>query len=507
MRAVVLLLITALAGAGAWPADYIDTTFGDSGVVTFAGQASAGPLVQMADGSLVVLVEAPNLYGINSIIKLDRSGSVDRSFGNAGVLMYRGGRAPPSLGNSGVLDFGYTGSTVGPPDSSCYHDSVVGYHPTSDGGAIAVVYRVEEDCFGYPRMFTTYLVRIQPSGALDDAYGRTSLGFGSWSWVPGTYGSRLLADGALEVWTTFGKGRVAADGRSAAFTFAASTTGFPRRAFSQSDGSWILQAEGTPPPPFEVRRFDGQPDALFGNAGRPIEPGAAGSYLLQAFRTPDGGVAGVLSGNALEPQRLCVWRANGRIESCVSLLDWRDSLLDRGILAPDGALYLSWKGPGSRPPRVARFNVSAPNVEYFNSQLRHYFVTYDGTEARFIDEGGAGAGWSRTGQGFKTGGTTPVCRFYGTPGIGSNSHFFTISAQECELVKKDPGWTFEGYGFYATPTVNGQCEAPLVPLHRLYNNRAAQRDSNHRHVTDLSLIPPMVLAGWSYEGVAFCVRP
>jgi hypothetical protein len=73
-------------------------------------------------------------------------------------------------------------------------------------------------------------------------------------------------------------------------------------------------------------------------------------------------------------------------------------------------------------------------------------------------------------------------------------------------VKKDPGWTFEGYGFYATPAVNGQCEAPLVPVHRLYNNRAAQRDSNHRHVTDMSLISPMLIAGWAYEGVAFCVR-
>jgi serine protease len=162
----------------------------------------------------------------------------------------------------------------------------------------------------------------------------------------------------------------------------------------------------------------------------------------------------------------------------------------------------------STSARIARLNVTAANIEYFNNTLGHYLVTYDGEEARIIDAGGAGPGWTRTGKnGFKSGGATPVCRFYGTPGIGSNSHFFTISAQECALVKQDPGWTFEGYGFYATPAVNGQCEAPLVPVHRLYNNQAAQRNSNHRHVTDLSLVPAMTAQGWSLEGVAFCARP
>src|SRR5690606_28138732 len=77
-------------------------------------------------------------------------------------------------------------------------------------------------------------------------------------------------------------------------------------------------------------------------------------------------------------------------------------------------------------------------------------------------------------------GTYPVCRFYGTPGIGPNSHFYTISEKECEFIKQnDPGWTYEGTAFYAMKkNSQGGCPTGTKRLYRYYNQRAHVNDSN-----------------------------
>jgi len=143
-------------------------------------------------------------------------------------------------------------------------------------------------------------------------------------------------------------------------------------------------------------------------------------------------------------------------------------------------------------------------VEFHNRITNHYFIAYDGAEAELIDGGSAGPGWERTQQGFRPGGTTPVCRFYNG---GSNSHFFTIEPEECEIVKHSQGWFYEGLGFYAARLVNGACPATLLTVNRLFNNRQRFNDSSHRYVVDLSLVPAMVAQGWSLEGPVFCVKP
>jgi hypothetical protein len=43
-------------------------------------------------------------------------------------------------------------------------------------------------------------------------------------------------------------------------------------------------------------------------------------------------------------------------------------------------------------------------------------------------------------------------------------------------------------------------------VHRIYNNRFAFNDSNHRFTTRLQEVAPMQALGWRYEGVAFCAR-
>jgi uncharacterized delta-60 repeat protein len=165
---------------------------------------------------------------------------------------------------------------------------------------------------------------------------------------------------------------------------------------------------------------------------------------------------------------------------------------------------------------------SEPVIEFYNTQLNHYFITADAAEAAGIDQGAAGPGWQRTGRGFRAWtaasgvpnsqvagipfAATPVCRFYGTPGIGPNSHFYTVDLAECDAVRNDPGWHYEGIAFFIiAPTPTDQsCPSSTLPVLRAYNDRFAQNDSNHRYTTNPAVLQAMVQQGWSAEGVVFC---
>jgi serine protease len=149
--------------------------------------------------------------------------------------------------------------------------------------------------------------------------------------------------------------------------------------------------------------------------------------------------------------------------------------------------------------------------EFYNSSLRHYFITGSEIEATDIDQGAAGPGWSRTGQTFyayplnsELAGLSPVCRFYGTPGVGPNSHFYTASAEECAAVKTDPGWFYEGIAFRIAAAPGGTCASGSIPVYRVYNGRWRENDSGHRYLTDLALYAQMQAQGWNGEGVVFC---
>ena len=150
-------------------------------------------------------------------------------------------------------------------------------------------------------------------------------------------------------------------------------------------------------------------------------------------------------------------------------------------------------------------------IEWYNASVGHYFVSSGPQEIASVDNGGAGPGWVRTGGEFGTylnandaPGLSPVCRFYGTPGIGPNSHFYTPSATECDLVKRDPGWTYEGIAFYIQEANAGQCPAGTTPVYRSYNNGAARNDSNHRYTVDATVFAKSSSFGYAQEGVAMC---
>jgi hypothetical protein len=162
--------------------------------------------------------------------------------------------------------------------------------------------------------------------------------------------------------------------------------------------------------------------------------------------------------------------------------------------------------------------VEATALEFYNTTLKHYFMAAGADEIASIRAGNAGPNWVETGQSFKVysqmpsdplfTSITPVCRFYGVPAGGPNSHFFTASPSECDTVKHSPGWYYEGIGFYILPVAaNGQCPAGYLSVNRAYNNGAPRNDSNHRFTTSDSEILALASQGWGVEGTVMCARP
>ena len=153
-------------------------------------------------------------------------------------------------------------------------------------------------------------------------------------------------------------------------------------------------------------------------------------------------------------------------------------------------------------------------VEFHNANLDHYFITADPIEAAGIDTGSAGPGWSRTGYTFKSGGSTSVCRFYGSLVPGPNSHFYTLVGPECsglmQLQASTPSsqkrWNFENLNFVSTPASNnGICPTGTVPVYRAYNNGFTHGiDSGHRISSNPAAIQEVLSRGWINEGVVMC---
>jgi fermentation-respiration switch protein FrsA (DUF1100 family) len=173
----------------------------------------------------------------------------------------------------------------------------------------------------------------------------------------------------------------------------------------------------------------------------------------------------------------------------------------------------------SAAPRVAFPDTTGETraIEFFNTILGHFFVAAGPDEIAGIRSGAAGPGWVETGQSFKVfdrmiadaaGTAAPVCRFYGVPAGGPNSHFFTASPSECDLVKRNGGWFFEGIGFFILPVQpDGQCPPGYLSVNRAYNNGFPRNDSNHRFTTSDSTLREMGQQGWAMEGTVMCARP
>ncbi|MFZ2207073.1 MAG: hypothetical protein WAV22_00230 [Porticoccaceae bacterium] len=167
------------------------------------------------------------------------------------------------------------------------------------------------------------------------------------------------------------------------------------------------------------------------------------------------------------------------------------------------------------PPEIGSVAITPappthPVFAFYNSDIRHYFITAGVSEKDSLLGGGGGGGWNIVDGGFRAwpaagpapAAAKPVCRFYSSL---VNSHFYTAGANECEMLKQPgSGWTYEGIAFRALVPIKGSCYPGTTPVWRLYNDRFAQADSNHRFIASADTYRHMIGNGWVGEGVAFC---
>ena len=163
---------------------------------------------------------------------------------------------------------------------------------------------------------------------------------------------------------------------------------------------------------------------------------------------------------------------------------------------------------------------TTPIVEYYYAVLDHYFITANPAEIAVLDGEGP-TGWVRTGRSFKafpadsialpTQVAKAVCRFYGSPAAGLDSHFYSAARDECDAVRQKfpDAWIFEGSDVFQMvfpDRTTGSCPDGTIPVYRLWNQRA---DVNHRYTTDPAVQAQMIAKGYVPEGygasgVAMC---
>ncbi|HZQ62766.1 MAG TPA: hypothetical protein VFC24_15540 [Casimicrobiaceae bacterium] len=166
--------------------------------------------------------------------------------------------------------------------------------------------------------------------------------------------------------------------------------------------------------------------------------------------------------------------------------------------------------------QIYRLDPVSPKVtaiEYYHAGFNHYFITANPDEIRKLDDGTI-PGWVRTGASFDVYAgpnvdAATVCRFFSTAFDPKSSHVYTASPSECEKVKQNPDWQFEGVVFSVpVPDASGFCPGYSKPVYRLYNNGQGGAP-NHRYTTSIAIREQMLAQGWIGEGsgelgVAMC---
>ena len=429
------------------PSGVLDATFGTGGRVdTFI--SSPFGLALQPDGKFVV--GGSSSTGL-VLIRFNADGTLDTSFGAFGT-------ADTHFGTLG----GYVRKVLVQPDGKIIAIGITNYASSTTYNAVAVA-------------------RFLPNGSLDTTFGGGGTqiqAFSSGSNVASA-DAVLQSDGKIvivgylfdtdysPVLVRFTSAGQPDPGFS---TAAPAAMGFTLLygVVVQADGKLVLSGGGTVQVMHARLNSDGTPDGSYGTAGVAATPvsgynGFGRGLALQ----PDGKVVSLLQDSGDPPlPRIVRLTTAGTLDASfgsagiaaipVGSRNYPSSM----ALQPDGKILAAGEiDTGTGTDRVAHYGIArylgdeitGTIVEYFNTILGHYFITASAAEQASIDAGGSGPGWARTGYTFRSGGVSRACRFYGTPGVGPNSHFYTIEPSECALVKTDPGWHFESYDFSATP--------------------------------------------------------
>jgi hypothetical protein len=155
-------------------------------------------------------------------------------------------------------------------------------------------------------------------------------------------------------------------------------------------------------------------------------------------------------------------------------------------------------------------NVAQTVIEYYAPAAKRYFITGRKAEQDALDA--MPASFTRTGMRFAAKSSRyrdipeqPVCRLYAAPDKGgSNSHFYGIG-NDCPTLNKLSGLKYEGFDFSVLKPASSGCpsEAPNA-VTRLFNNKVATNEGNHRYVVSAATKARMLAQGWVDEGAVFC---
>jgi len=486
------------------PSGLIDGSFGVGGTASALMTTPASVAVQ-ADGKILVAGGSPD--GI-TLARLTASGTPDPTFGPAA-----NGTVLTSFGPIGV----FVRKVLLQPDGRFI---VVGTSSTVGSSSYNML----------------VVARYRSDGTLDPTFGgggaQTFTAAAGQNAVPND--AALLADGSIVIGghrqtpiavPLLLKFTAAGQPDPSFITTTPAAKGFASitSVGAQADGKLVLTGEGASIALFLRLNADGSADATYATGGVLGISLASTTLIMQAaVLQPDGKVVALLKNFAGGAPVLARITAAGVQDATFGTAG--ATTIDAGLRASSNSLALQADGKilvgienypavgASGPSRQSIFRfqgdpITGTIVEFFNAALNHYFITASAVEQASIDAGGSGPGWTRTGKTFKSGGVSRACRFYGTPGVGPNSHFYTLDPAECAQVRMDPGWHFESYDFSASPAdALGGCPSGTLPVFRAYNHRFAQNDSNHRYAVDTVAYDTQVdILGWTGEGVVFCV--
>lgn len=479
-----------------------DTRWGIGGQVALpaAQYTRVGQLLRGKDGDLFV-VESNYLLRSGGIDHILPDGTLDMSFGNAGRLSLPLVLSAALQGDGKVAalivelnasatfvrytarglpdpEFGHSGALY-VPNLLASSETLYGWGISSDGHPEIGTFTATLDSIS-PRL----LIATDDFQSVSAAGGRlVPQGVATWMsplakvdptgglvLVSATSISRFRADGSLDGgfgsfgWPSFGQ------------------ITFPSALWREPDGSWTLTGIG--------KDYSGF--ALY-----------VGDNYLRAIRFDANGVRNTQFG---------VKQFGGVKGSNVSG--------ELAVRAADGSVLFSDEVCTLHRHLVDSPRVEGKIVEYYHADLDHYFMTSSPNEIAGVDANPLG--WLRTGETFgdwtpaNLPGAAHVCRFYGDPVIGPNSHFYTAEDFECQgLIALQAGappgvpvWHLEAKPFDIAIPASGTCPENLQPVYRVFNGPASNgHGPNHRYTTDPAVYAAMQAKGWIPEGVHFCAPP
>lgn len=214
----------------------------------------------------------------------------------------------------------------------------------------------------------------------------------------------------------------------------------------------------------------------------------------------------------------------GTFTNALHVREQRGSGYVRDVWYAQGVGIVRWMDDGEEALLAAVTMPTGPvaavtrAIEYYHAGLGHYFTTANAAEIDALDSGRF-QGWQRTGLSFNVvdpaadtrGMASQVCRYYGSPAYGLDTHFYSASPDECAAVHQQwpDQWLLESsnvFQVYMPDTATGVCPAGTLPIYRTWNQRP---DINHRYTMDGRVQTMMMGRGYVPEGygnppVAMC---